>query len=93
MAKVQSQEAQALIKARGRIGPAAKELGMDPEELRRLTAANLELKGALLEIREVAMDRAEAAMLRILRTGPMADRLRAAAFIVKWGKRLSGDKR
>lgn len=75
--------AAALIASDGHTGKAAKALGMAPAELRRLVKTEPELVDAALEAAELAMDAAEAAFLKALRTGQLSTRLQAAAFIAR----------
>ena len=76
-----SKLAEALIKAEGSVPKAARALGMKPSELRTLIKAEPQLLDAALEASELALDEAEAELLHAMRTGPLADRLQAAAFL------------
>ena len=75
--------AAALIEARGSIVKAAKALGVNAVELRRLCLAEPSLIEAALEAHELALDRAEAELLSAMREGELSTRLQAAAYIVR----------
>ena len=79
--------ATALIAAGGHIGKAARALGVKAAALRRLAIAEPQIMDAALEAAELALDEAEAALLAGMRKGPLANRLQAAAFVVKLGRR------
>ena len=72
-----------LVKAEGSTIKAAKALNVRTGELRRFCLKDRHLIEAALEASELALDKAEAQVFRALRTGPLSNRLQAAAFIVK----------
>lgn len=73
----------ALLKTGGNLYPASTMLGCRPTELRIYCKAHPELMAAALEARELELDRAEARLLKALRTGPLGQRIQAAAYIVR----------
>ena len=75
--------AEALTKAEGSVWKAAKALNVRTGELRRFCLKDQRLMDAALEASELALDKAEASVFRALRTGPLSNRLQAAAFVVK----------
>ena len=75
--------AEALTKAEGSVWKAAKALGVRTGELRRFCLKERRLIDAALEAEETALDKAEAQVFRALRTGPLSNRLQAAAFVVR----------
>ena len=75
--------AETLTKAEGSVWKAAKALNVRTGELRRFCLKDQRLMDAALEANELALDKAEASVFRALRTGPLSNRLQAAAFIVK----------
>ena len=75
--------AAAFIRAEGHIGAAARALGVPVGDLRALAKAEPSLIDAALEAAELAMDQAEAELLKAMRTGQLSNRLQAAAYIVK----------
>ena len=75
--------AEALTKAEGSTIKAAKALNVRTGELRRFCLKDQRLMDAALEANELALDKAEASVFRALRTGPLSNRLQAAAFIVR----------
>jgi hypothetical protein len=75
--------AEALTKAEGSVWKAAKTLGVRTGELRRFCLKDQRLMDEALEVNELALDKAEAQVFRALRTGPLSNRLQAAAFIVR----------
>lgn len=77
--------AQALIGADGHIGKAARQLGVKAAALRRLATAEPQIMDLALEAVELALDESEAALLKDMREGPLANRLQAAAFIARRG--------
>jgi acetyl-CoA carboxylase alpha subunit len=76
-----------LVKAEGNVHRAAKALGVRPNDLRRLTVAEPRLIEAALEAAELALDHAEAQLLKALRKGQLSNRLQAAAYIVRTRRR------
>jgi hypothetical protein len=69
--------------AEGNIVKAAKALGVRPGDLRLVAREDPKMLEASLEQAEAALDKAEAAILRSLRNGPLANRLKAAAWIIR----------
>jgi hypothetical protein len=75
--------ASALVEAGGHIGKAARALGVKAAALRRLVTLEPDIMDAALEAVELALDESEATLLDGMRTGPLANRLQAAAFIAR----------
>jgi hypothetical protein len=79
--------ADALVEAEGNIVAAAKALSVRPSHLRKLTNSQPQLIEAALEAAELALDKAEAGLLKAMRQGQLSTRLQAAAFIVRSRRR------
>ena len=78
---------EALIKAEGSTIKAAKALKVRTADLRRLCRTEPIIIEAALEATELALDKAEARIFRSLRKGQLSNRLQAASFILKKGRR------
>ena len=74
---------EALVKAEGSTINAAKALNVRTGDLRRLCRTEPLVIEAALEATELALDKAEARILRSLRKGQLSNRLQAAAYIVR----------
>ena len=77
----------ALTKAEGSIQKSARALNVRTIDLRRFCMREKALTEAALEANETKLDKAEAEVFRRLRTGPLANRMQAAAFILKSRRR------
>jgi hypothetical protein len=72
-----------LIRAGGNVTAAARKLGVPVHDLRQTTRATPGLLEAALEAEEQALDKAEAELMRALRSPDPTKRLAAAAYLLR----------